>query len=114
MQRSILVFLKKWRHDMQAQDKQSDQKAKRESRGSDLFKDVPQKVEFTLCSAMANELGEVAYVVHIADKANLKEPIAFEIIVYPDGKLKVTQWSEDPEDALEMLAEDPPIKAGKD
>src|SRR5260370_42392638 len=80
---------------MQTQDEQRDEE------WNDIFYDVSHKTEITLCSVMANGLGEVLYEIHVADPKNLQGPVGFVITVHPDGALEFTQKS--PEETAEMI-----------
>ncbi len=64
------------------------------------FVNVMHKTEVTTLEVNANRLGETSYSFYVTDPCNLKEPIAFSVLVQPDGTLKFFQ-KEDPEWELE-------------
>src|SRR6266571_7380257 len=55
----------------------------------ELLYHLKHKTEVTLCAVMANNLGEISYMFILRDDANLNEPVAFDLVIRPNGKAEL-------------------------
>lgn len=65
----------------------------------DAIKEVKHNAKFTLGGVMANNLGEIAYLIYLEDPPNLEKPVGGELYIRDDGKARMEQ-SEDPTELI--------------